>query len=105
MNVDTQNLKPVGTYLLIKVENKTRELEKGGILLSEGAAAELEKGKDKVAEVVSVGTTCTLQIEAGHEVLFRPMQVEAIKVAEHEDGSDLVLVPEHAIMAITNYGV
>lgn len=105
MITDIDKLKPVGTNLLIKMENKAKQIqEKSGIILSDDTAKRVTDDNKTLAVVVDVGTNCTLGIEPGHTVIFRPIQIQAIKIAEHEDGSDMIVVPEADIMAITNYG-
>lgn len=105
MIADIDKLKPVGTNLLIKMENKAKQIQaKTGIILSDDTAKRVGESQETSAIVLAVGTNCTLGIEPGHTVIFRPIHVQAIKVAEHEDGSDMIVVPEADIMAITNYG-
>lgn len=104
MNVDTNTIKPVGPFILVKFKSRAKEVEKSGIIISDDVAKRMDdQESNRTGEVVAVGTTCKNGLDVGHKLIFRPA-AQGHVVGETDAAEDLVLMHEDLVMAIVNHG-
>lgn len=94
----TNNYKPVGTNLLVKIVTKKRESK---IQLLPGSNADASE-TDQEATVVAVGTHSAMGIKPGHIIQFK-RGVEEMPCVEQTEEYSMVIMPEASVWYIKNY--
>lgn len=87
-------IKPIGAQVLIKIMKK-----KSTIALLPGSNAQVDTEMSALIE--EVGTTASLGLKVGHEVMFKA-GTQPVVVEETED-FDLLIVPEVSILYVKNF--